>query len=557
MAEELRICRAGNHSFTVTEEDLEFYRRLSPAVANKRLIIPPPTICPACRRQHRFAFRNERVLYNRQSSLSGKSLISMYSPDKPFKVYASGEWWSDVWDAAEYGRPYDFRQSFFEQFRALIADVPRIALVLVNVENSDYCNYTGDVKNSYLCFGSIFAQDCYYGSPYYCEDCVDVLVTRESKHCYECVDCEILYECLFCQDCANSQSLLCCYSCQACRNCIGCVDLRNRRWCIFNEQLSEEEYKRHWASQPFSRSLLARITAEMEKLKAAALKRAVVQRLCENSSGSYLNECKNVKDSFYVRRAEDCKWLMQTIDMKDCCDVNYMEEAELVYNSLGAYREKEILFSNTIYGSSSMFYCDSCVAGCSNCFGCSGLKKKHHCILNRPYTVAEYEAIVCRIVDQMREYGEWGEFFPLCCSPYGYNETVAQEYFPLTKEQALNLGANWYEDGKKERVSAKIETPPDSAAETTEEMVSTIYSCTSCSRPYRIIAAEYRFYRRMSLPAPAFCPDCRHRARLARRTPQQLQRAVCARCSRTVESRWPSREQVLCEECYFEHAQEQ
>ena len=37
----------------------------------------------------------------------------------------------------------------------------------------------------------------------------------------------------------------------------------------------------------------------------------------------------------------------------------------------------------------------------------------------------------------MIQDGEWGEFFPSTLSPFGYNETVAQEYFPLTREEVL------------------------------------------------------------------------------------------------------------------------
>ena len=33
--------------------------------------------------------------------------------------------------------------------------------------------------------------------------------------------------------------------------------------------------------------------------------------------------------------------------------------------------------------------------------------------------------------------GEWGEFFPSSLSPFGYNETVAQEYFPMSREDIL------------------------------------------------------------------------------------------------------------------------
>jgi hypothetical protein len=33
--------------------------------------------------------------------------------------------------------------------------------------------------------------------------------------------------------------------------------------------------------------------------------------------------------------------------------------------------------------------------------------------------------------------GEWGEFFPSHVSPFGYNETVAMEYYPVDRNEAL------------------------------------------------------------------------------------------------------------------------
>jgi hypothetical protein len=38
----------------------------------------------------------------------------------------------------------------------------------------------------------------------------------------------------------------------------------------------------------------------------------------------------------------------------------------------------------------------------------------------------------------MKSTGEWGEFFPLALSPFGYNETVAQDYFPITESKAIS-----------------------------------------------------------------------------------------------------------------------
>ena len=46
----------------------------------------------------------------------------------------------------------------------------------------------------------------------------------------------------------------------------------------------------------------------------------------------------------------------------------------------------------------------------------------------------------------MRASGEWGEFFPIEISPFGYNETVAQEYFPLSKDDCGEQGWAWRED---------------------------------------------------------------------------------------------------------------
>ena len=38
---------------------------------------------------------------------------------------------------------------------------------------------------------------------------------------------------------------------------------------------------------------------------------------------------------------------------------------------------------------------------------------------------------------------KYGEFFPSELSPFAYNESIAQEYFPLTKEEALAKGFTW------------------------------------------------------------------------------------------------------------------
>ena len=65
-------------------------------------------------------------------------------------------------------------------------------------------------------------------------------------------------------------------------------------------------------------------------------------------------------------------------------------------------------------------------------------------------------------VDNKNRIYKYGEFFPSELSPFCYNETLAQEYLPLTRKEAKNQGYKWKE--KEERnyaVDIKNENIPD------------------------------------------------------------------------------------------------
>ena len=86
-----------------------------------------------------------------------------------------------------------------------------------------------------------------------------------------------------------------------------------------------------------------------------------------------------------------------------------------------------------------ILYSMYCAQNVSHLFGCVGLRNKQYCVLNKQYTKDEYEKLVAKIIEQMQQRGEWGQFFHPALSPFGYNETVAQEYYPSTFEQARPL----------------------------------------------------------------------------------------------------------------------
>ncbi len=580
MDTQTKICQNCKKDFRIEPEDFAFCERIK---------VPPPTFCASCRYQRRLAFRNERSLYKRKCAGTGKSIISAYSADKPYKIFEQNYWWSDEWDPMSYGRDYDFGRPFFEQFRELQLAVPRPNLNAVNPVNSEYCNYVADVKNSYLCFGSIAIEDCLYGSPYESKSCVDTYLARESEFCYECLDSEKMSHCAYVQDCANSLNLIFCYDCKNCQDCLGCAGLRNKKYHIYNQPYSKEEYEEKLAGiLGRGRSGLEEAEKEFQKIKSAVPHRFATTLQCVDFSGDHLVQSKNVHECFDVKRTQDSKYSIRMIDAKDVYDTNYCEFLELCYDYIGFWKNNSVRFSNTVGESNSVEYSELC-SGSSHLFGCIGLRSKSHCILNKQYSKEDYEVLVPKIIAHMSEMPytdragktyKYGEFFPAELSPFAYNETVAQELFPLGEKEAKEQGCSWKEPEERNyqitlpagRLPAKISETPDSAV---EEVIGCAHEGTcleQCTTAFKITPAELQFYRRMKIPLPRLCPNCRHYARLAKRAPFKLWKRDCAcegsgsgsykntgqhfhkeeQCPNTFQTSYaPDRPEIVyCEECY-------
>jgi len=180
----------------------------------------------------------------------------------------------------------------------------------------------------------------------------------------------------------------------------------------------------------------------------------------------------------------------------------------------------------------------------SNLFGCVGLRNKQYCILNKQYAKEEYEELVPKIIAHMNEMPctdkqvrtyKYGEFFPAELSPFAYNETVAQEYFPLTKEEALEQGYAWKDpDARDYKITKKPGELPDNIKDVHESILKEVIGCAhegkclhQCTSAFKIIEPELQFYGKMNVPLPRLCPNCRHYERLAQRNPLHLWRRKC------------------------------
>jgi hypothetical protein len=372
-------------------------------------------------------------------------------------------------------------------------------------------------------------------------------------------------------------------------------NLRNKSHVFRNEQLTPEEYKKRIATINFGSYRESRdLVGEYRTLSAKALRKFAAVTKVENVSGDILMNAKNAHYCFSGTDIENVKYGGQMLKIKDSMDIyGAGNDAELLYEGINVgYLDSLILFStHTFEGMNNIQYCDYCRLSGTNLFGCAGLRKKQHCILNKQYTKEEFEEMIPKIrkhmdempyVDEKGRVYKYGEFFPPELSPLAYNEAIAQEFFPLSKEKVLERGFKWRDsDVRDHKITRKSEDLPDHIDDVKDDIFRETIECLhkgecihQCTAAFRIIPEELAFYRRMNLPLPRFCPNCRHYERLAQRNPLRLWHGKCqcaggksdngvyinsvkhqhgdGRCPNEFETSYaPERPEVVyCEQCY-------
>ncbi|MCX6807264.1 MAG: hypothetical protein NTZ80_00420, partial [Patescibacteria group bacterium] len=547
----------------IVDSDREFYEKVSPIFNGQKFLIPEPTLCPDCREQRRLAVRNERKLYRRKCDLCQRNIISVYHDQAKFPVYCTDCWWSDKWDSTQYAREFDFNRPFFEQFHELQNIVPRIHLSGRNNENSEFVNQETDDKNCYMNVGGHYNEDCYYCTySIHGRNNVDCYWVIKSELLYQCIQCNNCYNCVYLQNCDNCNNCLFCQSCIGCSDCFGCYGLQRAKFYWFNEKLSEEEYKKRKQEYLNSPSQLTAIREKsLEFFQRFPQKYAQILQ-CEDCTGDYLERSKNSKAAFCAENLQDSNNIYIGLDLKDCQDCASFGWAELCYecSSSGIEVNNCLFMSYSLSGLHNVIYSSACLSS-DNLFACVGMNRKSYCILNKQYTKDEYFELLPKIITNMIGTKEWGEFFPVAISPFGYNETVANEYFPLTRDQALAKGFPWsdYESPKPQATKIITRDKLSVLSDITkipDEVSDWAIECEVTGKLFRIIPQELKFYRKQNLPIPRQHPDQRHVDRLASRNPRKLWHRVCDKkgCKAEFESSYsPERmEKVYCEKCYLE-----
>jgi hypothetical protein len=296
-----------------------------------------------------------------------------------------------------------------------------------------------------------------------------------------------------------------------------------------------------------------------------------------SSTGNMLLNSKISRDCFWSDNLENSRYMIFIDGAKDCMDCNNSGNPSLCYEGVTPDNSYNGLFTIYCWKCSFDFYSCNCHSS-NNVFGCVAIKHSEYSIFNKKYSKEEYEKLKEKIIEHMKKTGEWGEFFPYSVCPYGYNETLNIDFFPLNKEEATKKGFSWKEEKEKNYSITLLQNEvPQNIGDVNEDILNEAIECAhggtcrhKCSTAFKVIEREFQFYKKMNIPIPVLCPNCRYYERLKRRSPAKLWHRQCmcnkgnhfheegnprqdgTRCEVEFETSYsPDRPEIIyCEKCY-------
>lgn len=551
MNEQPRTCEHCTSVFSILQQQRELLTRFQ---------VPDPKLCPQCRLRRRYAMRNERVLYQRQCDLTGKPIVTIFHPDSPYTVYSQEAWWSDTWDQLQHGTDIDFTRPILDQLKDIQLKQPRMALLGKDSENSEYTNHSAHNKDCYIGFSLDNCEKVFYGymswDSSYLVDCS--YMYENSELCYQCFYCHQCYGCGYLTLGRGCTDVWFSFDMSGCEKCFLSWNLRNKKYCFMNEQLTEAEYdKRVAAYKTMTYQQQQELIVQwQENIKHNAIHQASQQVNVSASTGNFMTNCNAVSEGYYISDCENSAYLMQGVDMKDCLDCCNVAPAEFAYEMTGVINSNHAKFVNYSYDNDFVEYVDH-VFNSRNMLACVGLNKQKYCILNAQYSKSEYDRLYEKVIAYMKTTGEYGEFFPLSYSPFTYNETVAHDLYPLRKEQAIALGSQWRDTldvGTVPEGALPAAELPTSIVDCTDEILQATIICEESGRPFKLQEEEFRIYKQLGVPVPHQHPEIRFKQRIAQRTPPRLYNRLCSKCATELVSTFSqdAPETVYCDKCYKE-----
>lgn len=325
-----------------------------------------------------------------------------------------------------------------------------------------------------------------------------------------------------------------------------------------NQQLSKDEYE----VKKQELSLHSRRAYDLGKKRFRkimfenAWHRGLFIDNSENSSGNYLDQCKNCENCYFVD--EVCEDSINAVRMgghlKDILDaVGVGVGSELCFNSANvADKSYDIRLCQNIIQCSNMEYCAHCMQ-CENCFMSCGLSGKKYYILNKPYPPELYTDLKNRIILHMKKTGEYGQFFPNHFSPVPYQDSIMGFYIPLTSAEQEKFGFRTAVFESKESNYLDPSLIPDKADDADASLEKKTFWDADYMRPFQIANADVLFAKKLGIPLPNTYYMHRIQDNLKWMPFNGKMRVVkCKLCSTELQTGWSEEydNRILCDGCY-------
>ncbi|MDP2630526.1 MAG: hypothetical protein Q8P56_03905, partial [Candidatus Uhrbacteria bacterium] len=78
-------------------------------------------------------------------------------------------------------------------------------------------------------------------------------------------------------------------------------------------------------------------------------------------------------------------------------------------------------------------------------------------------------------------------------------------------------------------------------------------NCQNCKADFQIEPEDFDFYKKIDVPAPTFCPECRLQRRLAWRNERSLHKRTCGLCNKSIVATFSEESGITayCNPCWW------
>lgn len=444
------------------------------------------------------------------------NVISKYPVSGRVKVVSLKEYNEQRDWFCTYGKDFILGKDFFTQFQELYSVVPTSNVLHIwNNENCEYCETAVHTKDAYL--SSIITQwtEKAFYSDVVREWCRNVFnscyVQYSSENIYCCLGIETSYNIFYSRFIKNSNNIWFSANLIWCSECIFCNWLENKKFCIDNKQLDEQEYFKQ------KKEILAKKSEFLSWYK----KLINIKWINYNSTnvvGNFIVESENVENAFVVMKMKDARnvvltWCIETTNEIYDAFLWWNIKNYIVWVDNCGWWSEHIYLSSHIWFSSNIYYSIG-MDSCSFCFWCVGLKNKHYCILNKQYSKEEWYIKVDEIFQNMEGNLTLWAFFPPRINPFYFNDTFWALLSNSTlKDDIIKEWYLWRDESIKTDISNLVDTIKTGELEKFQSfdkdwkwvISNEIIAKNIIDKDlniYKIIPEELSFLQKYSLPIP-------------------------------------------------------